>query len=262
MKKVLNLTSVYLILLVALSSCSYHVGTISAGSATITDKNFSHIDFAYGTARTANVLGIGSNKKDALVLEAKRSLYLNYDLQPGQALGQTTVDFKRTFFFPILVTKVTLSAEVLDFNTENQDYERTKSNLERFTGTPQQRFYKFGEYVNYNKKNNLTIDAQVVGRKDNYFVIRYIDENNNMKFKKVDALKLSAKPENASSSTKYSGKLLTPKSPEKELVKFKYEDKEYTGELMETSGSNYLIRMQTNTGELIGIYVNEKDVIK
>ena len=73
----------------------------------ITNAEFSKIRFGYGTAKTAHFMGIGGNQKDALVLEAKRNLYLNCNLQSGEAIGQTTIDFKKTLFFPISTTRVT-----------------------------------------------------------------------------------------------------------------------------------------------------------
>ena len=98
-----------------LSSCSFHYGTTSAGSAMITDENF-NLDFAYGSAKTTKILGIGSFNRDGLVLDAKKDLYANYPLKPGQALGHVTVDFKTTFVLLVTTTKVTISAEIIDFS--------------------------------------------------------------------------------------------------------------------------------------------------
>ena len=115
-----------------ISSCAYHIGYVGGGSGVITNNDFANISFAYGSAKTMHVLGIGGNKKDALVLEAKRDLYKNADLQAGQVIGQTTVDFKTTWILVVAVTRVTISAEIIDFSSSSQDADMIKENFDYF----------------------------------------------------------------------------------------------------------------------------------
>ncbi|BDD05635.1 DUF6567 family protein [Aureibacter tunicatorum] len=98
-----------------LSSCAFHMGGLT-GNASLGNNNFQVVDFAIGTANTTQVLGIGGLKKDGLVLEAKRNLYANRPLKKGQALANVTVDFKRSYYFLVSTTEVTVTAEVVDFN--------------------------------------------------------------------------------------------------------------------------------------------------
>lgn len=82
----------------------------------ITNDQFAVTRLVTGTSKTTQFLGIGGFEKDALVFEAKKNMIEGADMQPGEVIGQTTIDFKRTFFFPIQVNKVTVSSEIIDFS--------------------------------------------------------------------------------------------------------------------------------------------------
>lgn len=96
------------------SSCATHWGTMS-GSAALSSNNFKVVRMASGTASTAKIFGLGGLAKDALVLEAKKDLMQNFPLKEGQALGNVTVDFKNSFMFFVAKTKVTVTADVVEF---------------------------------------------------------------------------------------------------------------------------------------------------
>jgi hypothetical protein len=102
-----------------LSSCvATHLGNLSSSAL---DKPVSYVDVAYGVAQTNKYFALGGLSQDALVLEAKRELYRNRPLQANEAYMNFTVDFKNTWvFFPVYTqTKVTLSADVINFNPDN-----------------------------------------------------------------------------------------------------------------------------------------------
>lgn len=260
-----------LVVSLLLSSCAYHIGTVGGGSAVITDANFSHVDFAYGTARTTHFFGIGGAQKDALVLEAKRNLYLNYKLQPKQAIGQTIVDFKRTIFFPFLFTKVTVSAEIIDFSSDQVNTSLTEENLDRFAGSSPSGGCAPGDTVGYLSRGE-TLDARVLnlkdrGNKKSKYTIQYYDRKNRFKTKEVSSSRLrypqrkrlqAGKP----LELKHHGKLYTPLSPKNELVRFRYNGEEYTGELLNRSGDTYTIGMQSDTGKKVGIRIKQENVIR
>ncbi len=251
----MKLFPIYLLILFVFSSCSYHIGSISGGSAVITNEQLSNIRFAYGTANTTHVLGIGGNRKEALVLEAKRNLYLNSNLKQGQAIGQTTIDFKRTIFFPVWTTRVTLSAEIIDFSSSDSgEFEKEINDFIQSHGHGK---FKNGEEVVFTYRKER-IPAQVLDLSEDTYIIKYIDKHNNLKVKRVGEAEIqSSKPLVVKNHT-YS----TPKNPLNELVRFTYKGKEYIGELMEVSGSNYLIRVEQENGDKVGLYINEKDIIK
>ncbi|MCU4162461.1 DUF6567 family protein [Carboxylicivirga caseinilyticus] len=159
-----------------LSSCAVHSGMIT-GNASLNDANFQIIGLGVGQAKTTQVFGLGGLKKDALTLEAKRNLYENHPLQPGQALANVTVDFKRSCFPIVTKTQAIVSAEIVDFNQTNMN------NLE----------------VNYDKiidetksddwvvllVNNNSYKAKILDKNDQKSVVLFENEKGNYKIKKV-----------------------------------------------------------------------------
>ena len=181
MKK-LNLMT-FLTLLI-FSSCSYHIGTIGGGTGTVTNSEFTSIDYAYGTAKTTNFLGIGGNQKNALVLEAKRNLYRNYQLSPTQVIGQTSVDFQRTFFFPFLTSRVTISSEIIDFSGSDMDTTLINYNRKQFIGPVENGSFAVGEVVNY-RKNGKRFSATILAFHNDKYTIKFFDQNNRLKIKSI-----------------------------------------------------------------------------
>jgi hypothetical protein len=98
-----------------LTSCAFHYGNTSSNAA-LTDGDFRIMGIAAGQAATKQVLGIGGLSKDALVLEAKRNMYRNHPLDDGQIYANMAVDYKRTFYLIVVETKVTVSADVVQFS--------------------------------------------------------------------------------------------------------------------------------------------------
>lgn len=113
--KFLSRLLLLLLFIITINSCAFHSGVMS-GSAALSNANFKVVDYAIGTAQTTHVLGIGGIGTEALVLEAKRNLYRNHPLSSGQALGNVSVDFKRSFYFVASTLKVVVSADIIDFN--------------------------------------------------------------------------------------------------------------------------------------------------
>lgn len=106
-----------------LTACAFHSGTFN-GSAVITNNQFRIAGSANGSAETIHLLGFGGLRKAALVQEAKKNMEAKYPIQKGMAWGNVSVDFKRTFVFILWKTKVTVSADIVDFNpsTIHADY--------------------------------------------------------------------------------------------------------------------------------------------
>ncbi len=260
-----------LIVSLLLPSCAYHIGTVGGGSAVITNTNFSHIDFAYGRARTVHFLGIGGAQKDALVLEAKRNLYQNYPLQPKQAIGQTIVDFKRTIFFPVLITKVTVSAEIIDFSGDQPDTSRAKNSIEQFTGTSLSGGFTPGDTVAYQSRGDA-IEARVLSRTNQNsnkakYTIQYYDRKNHLKIKRVSSSRLQYPPQKLLQTgspleLKHHGKLYPPLSSKDKLVRFRYNEKEYTGELLRVVDDTYVVGMQKDNGDKVEIRVSKEDIVQ
>jgi len=97
-----------------LSSCAFHSGMMT-GNAALTTNNYKLVKIASGTASTTKIFGIGGLAKDALVLSAKKDMMQNNPLKDGQALANVTVDFKYSSFVIVMKEKVTVSADIIEF---------------------------------------------------------------------------------------------------------------------------------------------------
>ena len=255
-------SNVFILLCIAylLTSCSYHLGTVGGGTGVISNSNFKEVDYAFGTSKTVNVFGIGGNQKDALVIEAKRNLLLNRPLNSGEVLGQTTVDFKRTFIFPVVVNKVTVSSEIIDFSDNQLDSSAFRLNQQHFVGSFQKGEYDFGEMVTY-KGQSI---ARVLGKNKQKYILKFYDGNNNLKVKSVNKKFLSTIEEGGLVAIKPSilRGLETPSEYPKERIKFNYKGRVLEGELIEKNEDTYFILVENDDGKRVGIYVNKKDIVK
>lgn len=114
MKKNLLYISIALLTIFSFSGCAVHNGFMS-DSVSLSKNNFKMVRYAEGTASTTKFFGLGGLAKNALVAEAKKDLMQNYPLKDGQALANVTVDFKNSFVFFIMKTKVTVTADIVEF---------------------------------------------------------------------------------------------------------------------------------------------------
>jgi hypothetical protein len=95
------------------SSCiAFHTGNVSTGQ---------HIDcplmcIATGKSNTLKIFGIGGLNKEALILEAKKDLYMKFPYQKGIKLSNFSVDFKDSYVFFVNKTTATVSADVYNCN--------------------------------------------------------------------------------------------------------------------------------------------------
>jgi hypothetical protein len=114
MKKNLFKAAIAVLVMFFLSSCAFHTGIMSS-SVSLSSNNFKMVKFAQGDASTTKLFGFGGLAKNALVAEAKKDLMQNNPLKDGQALANVTVDFKNSFIFFIMRTKVTVTADIVEF---------------------------------------------------------------------------------------------------------------------------------------------------
>ena len=106
------LTAVFILFLA--SGCAFHTGMMN-NSASLSENNFKLVKYAKGQASTTKIFGIGGLSKDGLVAEAKNNMYQNYPLRDGQTIANVTVDFKQTIFIVVIKTKVTVTADIVEF---------------------------------------------------------------------------------------------------------------------------------------------------
>ena len=98
-----------------ISSCALHTGFMN-NSASLSEANFGYVTQSIsGTAGTLQVFGIGGLDKMALVEEAKKQMLKENPLQPNQALANITVNWKNSFYVVVMSSKVTVTADVVEF---------------------------------------------------------------------------------------------------------------------------------------------------
>jgi hypothetical protein len=102
-------------LTIMLFSCASHQGYMST-NAVIIDTEFQIVGTAVGQSKSWKLLGVGGVNRDALVFDAKKDLYSSIELKPGQALTNITVDMKKAYYLLFWMEKVTVTAEIVDFN--------------------------------------------------------------------------------------------------------------------------------------------------
>lgn len=118
-------TTAIIFLSIFLASCAtFHSGTLTGNVF----PNQKIVDFAIGTEKATYVLGIGGNKKDALVYNAKRNLYNSFPLKENQAYSNFTIDFKNSFKLVYFERKVIITADIVEVNSS---FKVVDGNLEK-----------------------------------------------------------------------------------------------------------------------------------
>ena len=107
---------VYLIPFYLLTSCATFKGTMNFSSF---NRNVKYVDAAIGVAQTQKYLFIGGLSQDALVLEAKREMQKSRPLKSNEEYANTSVDFKTSYYFVYITTKVTVSADIVQFTNDS-----------------------------------------------------------------------------------------------------------------------------------------------
>lgn len=108
MKRLLIIVSICILI----SSCATHNGTISSS---ISNRYVRYDDIAYGVSQSNSYFGIGGLSNDAMVLEAKRVLMNSRPLNINEGYANFSVDTKRIYFLFYCSTKVTVTADVVNF---------------------------------------------------------------------------------------------------------------------------------------------------
>ena len=109
--------SIVAIVSVFLSSCaSIHSGYMN-NSAALSQPNFSYTQRnVQGVSTATYILGIGGLSKETLVNSAKLNLMDEALLKDNQALVNTTVNFRNSYYLGLVVTVTcTVTADVVEF---------------------------------------------------------------------------------------------------------------------------------------------------
>jgi|GEM_PF-775347 len=114
-----------LVLIPLLSSCvAFFGGSVSSSSF---DQPVIYKDLAVGSAQATHLFGFGGNQKDALTLEAKREMYKARPLASNEGYANFTSDIKYTYwpFFTKMI--ITVSADVISYETSDDSLAITKN---------------------------------------------------------------------------------------------------------------------------------------
>ena len=109
-------------ILILMSSCIASTGLVTNNLATIvelSESNYTVTDKVSGSATARYILGIGGNKKNALVAEARSNMLRRADLVGGsKAIINEVVEEKiQTIVGTLIVKKtITVNAHVIEFN--------------------------------------------------------------------------------------------------------------------------------------------------
>lgn len=117
MKKTIFKTSLILCLVFLFSSCAAGLTGNMNNSAALSSDNFTYVKKNLkGKSQATYVLGIGGMNREAIVDEAKQNLLENYSLEDGQALANSTVNFKYSSFLGIVTTyKCYVTGDIVQF---------------------------------------------------------------------------------------------------------------------------------------------------
>lgn len=118
MKKLVKI-SMFAAIAIFLSSCAMHTGYMN-NSASLGEGNFNYVKQSVsGSAEAMYVFSIGGLEKEALVQEAKAQMLKENPLGPNQALANVTVNWKNSFFIVVTMSKVTVTADIVQFQPED-----------------------------------------------------------------------------------------------------------------------------------------------
>lgn len=252
------------LLLLIFNSCAYHQGTLAGGNAVITDTNASVSGTAYGYGQTIHILGIGGNQKEALLQEAKRNLRANSRLQPGQAFGQTSVNFKTQFFLVGWKTQVIVAADVIDFRHPQQ--RDTNHSVDEMVGG-----FKIGDTVYY-QTNEETVQGRILEMTPAYSRIQFIDKRGHLKIKKIRRTYISnskikvqypkLRSETAPESALHDTESFVAPQPSEYTIKVKLNKKVYVGNVLKREGDLYHIQLLKKDGRKVLLIAHEKDIVR
>lgn len=114
-------------------------------------------------------MGIGGLNKDALVYEAKIRLYKSINIKQGQALANISVDWRNGFYILFSKTKVTLSADIIEFLNEPTQKEEIVLPQTNDLGTLEVPFNE--DVANSLSLEDYQLDENLIGKAKYGFIV-------------------------------------------------------------------------------------------
>jgi len=179
------------------SSCAIQGGYIS-NSASLSHGNFSYVnENISGTASNVYFFCIGGLAKQEIVAKAKEDMLIKYPLKSNQTLANITINWTNSYFLIVNARKCTLTADIVEFNSNNNikkieksrkeenpnnetrqlERNRNDENLKTKQLISNQQDFKVDDKVLY--KSTFRNIKGIISRIDsNIYYITYINKNN------------------------------------------------------------------------------------
>jgi len=163
-----------------LSSCAFHRGTIDMSPYL---KGMSYKKDAIGVAEYTTILGIGGLSRDAIVNEAKKEMIKNYPLSDNETYINYTLNFKTSLYFIAAKTKVTLTAEVVEYSSKSLVQPRLASSSEVHNS----HLFEIGDTVIFDLDRRGVI---ISGLQKNTVKVLTVNQNSNSVTKNIPIYKI------------------------------------------------------------------------
>ena len=142
-----------------LSSClTTFQGNFFQSGFSINDSDFKIIRTEKGKAQATYVFGIGGNKHEGLILEAKQDLYSKCKLEKNQQITNITTDSRNANLYPFFIRHtITISADIIEFFPRNNVSDNSIKVTEKIDSNqtktaPVQEVKKVSEYEKFTDK--------------------------------------------------------------------------------------------------------------
>lgn len=266
MKKI---SLIFLLVMILTSCITIRYGNISSSSIDLS-KDYQVYDIANGISKSTSLLGIGEHKRDSMILDAKKNLYLNYPLKSGYSYANFIVDFKTSFFWLFRTTKVTVSADIVGKRNDSIDF--IKNHFLFLQDVKILNNIAIGDTFTISEEGINTICRIIKISNDGKIIVSYYNNKGSFKtksfiytdfvFKKVIYKNNLYKNSDINKSIVISDTVFfIPKNAKGKIVEFKYNNKLFKGELVEEAYGGYLIRCETLNGENKGLIISKEDLV-
>lgn len=168
----------YLFCLFSLGSCAFHRGSLITNH---TQTPVVHKDIAIGVSKTYNLWGIGGFSKDALIFEARQNLIKNHPLKNSEQYNNISIDVKTTFISCLMITKVTMIADVIEPKKypEDNTYSDLYLKKTRFGIKYTDDLFSMADTIIYKLYNKAEIIG-FEGKNNNRVRFKYINDRNKL----------------------------------------------------------------------------------
>ena len=184
-----------LVVIILTTRCTVQQYGTFTGNAVLSNNNYLIKGNVKGTSSSNQFLGIGGYNKKGLVEQAKSNIFAKYEINSNQALANVTVDIQKTnFFFIVYSTKVTITADLVEYNFTNPITKYPINSIEIQSNYISNQIYEkysfnIGDNVSFEDDNSSKIiSGKIIELKGNKALVEFI---NNKGIKKTHEIRFS-----------------------------------------------------------------------